>query len=213
MTNLNLRNINVSLFVNGKKKKSAFGEVTFAKFGLTGPAILTLSGEIVDLLQKNQQIELSLDLKPALDDKKLDARLVRDFTNRSKESLSAVLRGLLPQEMVPVCLEEVQLSPDREVTNITATERKRIRLWLKNVTFQVTKHRPFAEAIITAGGINTKEINPKTMESRRTRGLFIIGELLDLQADTGGYNLQAAFSTGWVAGEAAAKKRLKAEGV
>jgi len=208
MDGLNLRNIKVSLFVNGKKKNEAFGEVTFAKFGLTGPAILTLSGEIVDLLHRKQQIQLSLDLKPALNDKKLDARLVRDFTSRAKETLSSVLRGLLPKEMVPICLEEVQLSADRQVTNITAAERKKIRFWLKNFIFTVTNHRPFSEAIITAGGINTREINPKTMESRLTKGLFIVGELLDLHADTGGYNLQAAFSTGWVAGQVATGRNI-----
>ena len=203
MPGLNLRNVKVSLFVNGKKKREAFGEVVFAKFGITGPAILTLSGEIVDLLEKQQQIELSLDLKPALDDKKLDARLIRDFTTRVKETLASVLRGLLPHEIIPVCLAETQLGADRTVTNITAAERRKLRLWLKDFRLKVTGHRPFSEAIITAGGINTKEIDPRTMESRFTKGLYIVGELLDIQADTGGYNLQAAFSTGWVAGGSA----------
>lgn len=205
MPRLNLRNVNVSLFVNGKKKTEAFGEVVFAKFGIGGPAILTLSGEIVDLLETKQQVELSLDLKPALDDKKLDARLIRDFASRAKEPLSSVLRGLLPAEIIPVCLEETGLNADRTVTDITAPERKKLRFWLKNFRIQVTGFRSFAEAIITAGGINTKEINPKTMESRFIKGLYIVGELLDIQADTGGFNLQAAFSTGWVAGESAAR--------
>nr|MBF0223465.1 NAD(P)/FAD-dependent oxidoreductase [Desulfobulbaceae bacterium] len=152
-----------------------------------------------------KQIELSLDLKPALDDKKLDARLIRDFTSRAKEPLTSVLRGLLPPEIIPVCLQETCLNADRSVTDITASERKKLRFWLKNFRIKVTGYRSFPEAIITAGGINTKEINPKTMESRFTKGLFIVGELLDIQADTGGFNLQAAFSTGWVAGESAAR--------
>jgi predicted Rossmann fold flavoprotein len=208
MTGLNLRNINVLMLVNGKKRKEAFGELIFTEFGVTGPTVLTLSGDAVDALRKGHQVVLSLDLKPALDEKKLDRRILRDFASRAKEPFNSFLRGLLPREMVPVCLERTRIAPERAANSITAVERKRLRTWLKDFRLQVTGHRPFTEAIVTAGGIDTREVDPKTMESRLTKGLFIAGELLDIHADTGGYNLQAAFSTGWLAGQAAAQKGM-----
>ena len=207
LAGLNLKNINVRMYVNGKKRHEEFGEVVFAEFGLTGPAILTLSGRAVDYLGNKDRITLSIDLKPALDEKKLDARLLRDFNSRAKEPFDSVLRGLMPREMVPVCLDAVQVSPEKRVSTITAKERRRLRCWLKDMRLDVTGHRPFSEAIITAGGIDTREIDPRTMESRITKGLFLVGELLDIQADTGGYNLQAAFSTGWLAGQCAALEK------
>lgn len=204
MAGLNLRSINVHMLVNGKRCRRAFGEMGFTEFGVTGPVILTLSGGAVDAMLNGHKITLSIDLKPALDEKKLDARLLRDFASRSKEQFSILLRGLLPREMVPVCLNFTEISPCRTASSITAKERGRLRTWLKDFRLEVTGHRPFTEAILTAGGVNTREIDPRTMESRRTKGLFIAGELLDIQADTGGYNLQAAFSTGWLAGRSAA---------
>ena len=205
MAGLNLRNVNVRMLINGRKKREEFGEIVFTEFGMTGPAILTLSGAAVDSLQSGHKVTLSLDLKPALDEKKLDARLQRDIASRGKEQISSLLRGLIPREMVPVCLDLTRIPADRPVCNISAKERTRLRSWLKDFRLEVTGYRPFAEAIITAGGIDTREIDPRTMESRKTKGLFIAGELLDIQADTGGYNLQAAFSTGWLAGRSAAQ--------
>jgi len=205
MVELNLRNVNVRMLINGKKKREEFGELVFTEFGVTGPTILTLSGEAVDSLRTGHKVTLSIDLKPALDEKKLDARLQRDITSRGKEQVSSFLRGLIAREMVPVCLDLTGIPADHPVCNISAKERKQILTWLKDFRLEVVGYRPFAEAIITAGGIDTREIYPRTMESRKVRGLFIAGELLDIQADTGGYNLQAAFSTGWLAGRAAAK--------
>ena len=204
MAELNLRNIAVRLLIDGKKKGEAFGELVFSKFGVTGPVILTLSGIVVDALRAKQQVELVLDLKPALDDKKLDARLLRDFAKRNKEELSSILRGLLPREMVAICLTQTGILPTVLGHKVSADERKKLRLWLKNFRLQVTDHRPLKEAIVTAGGVALGEVNPRTMESKKVAGLYLIGELLDLQADTGGYNLQAAFSTGWLAGKCAA---------
>jgi hypothetical protein len=205
MAELNLRNVNVRMLINGKKKRAEFGEVVFTEFGVTGPTILTLSGEAVDNLRSGQKVTLSIDLKPALDEKKLDARLQRDIASRGKEQISSLLRGLLAREMVPVCLDLIGIPADHPVCNISAKERKRLRAWLKDFRLEVVAYRPFAEAIITAGGLDTREIDPRTMESRKVKGLFIAGELLDIQADTGGYNLQAAFSTGWLAGRSAAQ--------
>lgn len=204
MDGLQLRNIAVRLFIDGKKKAEAFGELSFTDFGLSGPVILTLSGRMVEALQQKQEVSLLLDLKPALDDKKLDARLLRDFEQRRLEPMAAVLRGLLPKEMVAVALEAVAIGEDRPAGTIRSEERKRLRQWLKNFRLPVTGHRPIDEAIVTAGGIDTKEVDPRTMQSRLVRGLYFAGELLDLQADTGGFNLQAAFSTGWLAGRSAA---------
>lgn len=204
MADLNLRNIKVNMYADGKKRREEFGELVFAKFGVTGPVILTLSGEVVDRLDKGEKVSLSIDLKPALDEKKLDARLLRDFESRRDEPLNSLLRGLLPREMVPVCLELTGFSPERTAIDINAKERRRLLNFLKDLRFEVTKPRPLDEAIVTAGGVDTREIDPKTMESKIIKGLYLTGEVLDIQADTGGYNLQAAFSTGWLAGGAAA---------
>ncbi len=204
MTGLNLRNVNTRMLINGRKKREQFGEVVFTEFGITGPSILTLSGDAVDGVRKGHTVSLSIDLKPALDEKKLDERLQRDIVSRGKEHMGSLLRGLVPREMVPVCLNFINVPGDRMACNISAKERRRLGAWLKDFRLEVTGYRPFAEAIITAGGIDTREIDPRTTESRKTKGLFIAGELLDIQGDTGGYNLQAAFSTAWLAGRSAA---------
>lgn len=205
MSGLNLRNVKTQMFINGKKKREEFGEVVFTEFGVTGPSILTLSGEAVDNLRNGHKITLSIDLKPALDEKKLDARLQRDIVSHGKKPISDLLRGLIPQEMISVCLTSIDIPVDRLACDISAIERKRLRIWLKDLRLEITGYRPFAEAIITAGGIDTREIDPRTMESKKIKGLFFAGELLDIQAQTGGYNLQAAFSTGWLAGRSAAQ--------
>jgi len=123
---------------------------------------------------------------------------------RNKEQMSSVLRGLLPREMIPTCLTLNEIPEDRLAGQVTAKERKRLKTWLKDFRLPVSGHRPFTEAIITAGGVDLKEVDPRTMESRKVRGLYLAGEVLDIQGDTGGYNLQAAFSTGCIAGRAAA---------
>jgi hypothetical protein len=204
MAGLNLRNIKASLYIDGKKKKEEFGELVFADFGVTGPVILSLSGLAVDALNNNQKVEIAVDLKPALDENKLEARISRDLASRAGETVDSLLRGLLPKEMVPVCLDSLKISPQRLSSSIGKPERIRLRRWLKEFRLRISGFRPFAEAIITAGGVDTKEIDPRTMQSRKTKGLYLAGELLDIQADTGGYNLQAAFSTGRLAGVSAA---------
>lgn len=204
MDGLDLRNINVRLLTNGKRSRQAFGEMSFTKFGVTGPVILTLSGEVVDGLRRGDKMSLSIDLKPALDEQKLEARLIRDLESRSKETIPSLLRGLLPREMIPVCLKLTEIPADRLACQVTAKERKRLKSWLKDFRLEISGHRPFTEAIITAGGVDLKEVDPRTMESHKAPGLYLAGEILDIQGDTGGYNLQAAFSTGWLAGRAAA---------
>ena len=144
-------------------------------------------------------------MKPALDDKKLDERLVRDFKTYGKRQFNTVLKELLPQKLIPVCIDLTGIPAEKEAHHITAGERKRLRLWLKDFKFDIKGHRSFAEAIITAGGVSIKEIDPRTMASKLVKGLYLAGEVMDINGDTGGYNLQAAFSTGWLAGRAASE--------
>ena len=202
---LSLRNVTVRVWVNGKKRAEAFGEMLFTHFGLSGPIILSLSRQIVDALRQHQRVILSIDLKPALDERKLDARLLRDLDAHGKQQFRTLLKGLLPKKLIPVCIDLTSISPHKAGHQVTAQERKRLRTWLKDFRLEVTGYRPLTEAIITAGGVDTREIDPRTMASRLVEGLYFAGEVLDVDADTGGYNLQAAFSTGWVAGRSAAR--------
>ncbi len=204
MAGLRLRNTGVRLVVDSRRRARQFGELEFTDHGVSGPTVLTLSGAAVDALRQARRVELVLDLKPALDEGRLDARLQRDFARRAREPLASVLRGLLPRQMVPVCLKLTGLPPDRAAGQVRSGQRRRLRSWLKDFRLQVTGHRPLAEAIVTAGGVDLREVDSRTMQSRLVAGLFFAGEVLDLQGDTGGYNLQAAFSTGWLAGRSAA---------
>ncbi len=203
---LSLRNVRINLFINGKKQDERFGEMLFTDFGLSGPIVLSLSRQIVDALRLKTKIVVSLDLKPALDDDKLNNRLLRDLENNGKQKFKSILKGLLPRKLIPVCSVLTEINPDKLGHQITSTERKRLGRWLKDFRFEVSGHRSYNEAIITAGGVSTDEINPRTMESRLIKGLYFAGEVMDIDADTGGYNLQAAFSTGWLAGASAAEK-------
>jgi len=202
---LNLKNVKAVVWVNRKKVGEAFGEMIFTHFGLSGPIILTLSRIVVDALQIGQQVEITVDLKPALDEQKLDNRLIRDLNEHGKKKLENIFRNWLPSSMIPVFIELLMLDPEKACHQVSAAERKKIRYLLKNLSFKITKHRSFKEAIITAGGISEKEINPKTMESKLIQGLYFAGEIIDVDAETGGYNLQIAFSTGWVAGNSCMK--------
>ncbi len=201
---LHLKNIHAALFHRGKKKADDFGECTFTHTGISGPVVLTLSDPAVELLHQGEQdLELVLDLKPALDYAKLDNRLQRDLKNRHTEPIHSILRGLLPRELVGMCLQHLQINPNLPGHQVGGTQRKALRNWLKELRLPITGHRPMDEALVTAGGISLKEVDPRTMQSRLIDGLFLTGELLDLHADTGGFNLQAAFSTGWLAGSSA----------
>jgi predicted Rossmann fold flavoprotein len=151
------------------------------------------------------RVNLSIDLKPALDECKLDSRLLRDLDTHGKQQFRTLLKGLLPKKLIPVCASLTGIPLDKVAHQITAQERKRLRLWLKDFRLEVTGHRPLAAAIITAGGVDTREVDPHTMASRLVEGLYFAGEVLDVDAGTGGYNLQAAFSTGWLAGRSAAR--------
>ena len=202
---LTLRNVSVRVWGDGKKLAEAFGEMLFTHFGVSGPITLTLSRQVVDALRLGQQVCLSIDLKPALDEPRLDARLLRDLDAHGKRQFQTLLQDLLPRKLIPVCIDLTGISPHKVGHQIAAQERKQLRTWLKDFRLQVTGYRPFTEAIVTAGGVDTREVDPRTMASRLVKGLYFAGEVLDVDADTGGYNLQAAFSTGWVAGRSAAQ--------
>jgi hypothetical protein len=201
---LKLRHVEVTVLIDGKRQAQAFGEMQFTHFGVSGPIILTLSRQAVDALRANRKVSLAIDLKPALDQAKLEARLLRDLDSLGKKNFRTLLKGLLPKKLIPVCLQAVEIPAEKPVHQITADERTRLRIWLKDFRLEVTGHRSFKTAIITAGGVATKEIDPRSMASRLVEGLYFAGEVIDVDADTGGYNLQAAFSTGWMAGRAAA---------
>ena len=205
---LNLKNVKAVIWVDGKKAGEDFGEMIFTHFGLSGPIILTLSRIAVAALQNNKKVEITIDLKPALDEQKLDARLIRDLNEQGKKLIGNIFKEWLPASMIPVFIEKLQINPEKECHQVTGNERKQIRNLMKNLCFEVSHNRSFKEAIITAGGIVTSEISPKTMESKLVKGLYFAGELIDLDAETGGYNLQIAYSTGWLAGNSASKPGL-----
>ncbi|MBW2673763.1 MAG: NAD(P)/FAD-dependent oxidoreductase [Deltaproteobacteria bacterium] len=202
---LSLRNVSVVVLVDGAIRGEAFGEMIFTHFGLSGPVILSLSGDVTDALDAGGRVNISIDLKPALDERKLDERLLRDLDLHGRRKFETLLKDLLPAKLIPLCAEQIGISPDRRGHQITAGERRRLRAWLKGFCLEVTGIRPIDEAIVTAGGVDTREIDPRTMASRCMEGLYFAGEVMDVDADTGGYNLQAAFSTGWLAGRSAAR--------
>lgn len=197
---LSLRNVEVTLWADGEKAGQQFGEMLFTHFGVTGPIILTLSRQVAKLLDEGNFVELSINLKPALTPEQLDARILRDFEKYQRKELKNAMHDLLPGKLIAPVLDSAYLEPDRMVNTITKEERKRLAETLQNLMLTVTKTRPIAEAIVTAGGVCVKEINPKTMESKIVKGLYFAGEIADVDAYTGGYNLQAAFSMGAAAG-------------
>jgi hypothetical protein len=202
---LSLKNVRAALLASGQKVEEEFGEMLFTHFGVSGPIILTLSGRAVDELGRGK-VELSIDFKPALSPEQVDRRLLREFEAGGKKKILNILPNLLPQRMIPVFLRRAELPPDRKGGEIRTEARKRMVHLLKDWRFTLRKARPMEEAIVTAGGVTVKEIHPATLESRILRGLYFCGEVIDIDGKTGGYNLQAAFSTGWAAGEAAAKE-------
>ena len=199
MQGLSLKNVSISVFKGKKVLYQEFGEMLFTHFGVSGPLILSASSFVSKELE-NKTLDMKIDLKPALSEEKLDARLLREFEENGKKQYKNFLGGLLPAKMIPAFLELSGISPEKKALEITKEERKRIILTLKAFPVTLTGTRDFDEAIITKGGISVKDVNPSTMESKRTEGLFFAGEVLDLDALTGGFNLQIAWSTGYLAG-------------
>ncbi len=196
---LSLRNISITIIdKKGRKVYGDFGEMLFTHFGVSGPVILSASRHILPYGYKD--VKLVIDLKPALDEETLDSRIRRDFEEFSRKQFKNSLDELLPQKMIPVIIELSGIPEDKPVNQITKEERHKIVELLKNFTLEITGSRPISEAIVTAGGVRTSEINPSTMESKLVKGLYFAGEIIDVDAYTGGFNLTIAFSTGCLAG-------------
>lgn len=199
---LSLKNVTVSLYAEGEKKPlySELGEMMFTHFGLTGPEILSASAYIDD--PKTRKYYITIDMKPALSAEKLDQRIMRDFAKYSNRDYINSLCDLLPKKMVPVVVGLSHIEPSQKVNQITREQRERIVSTLKCLTLHITGTRPIDEAIVTKGGVELTGVDPKTMQSKTVNGLYFAGEVLDVDAFTGGYNLQIAFSTGFSAGSA-----------
>ncbi len=198
-----LKNVQISIKVDGTTAfTSGVGEMTFADDGLTGPLVLSASRTATRPLHEGRTVKLLLDLKPGLSTEQLDRRLQQDLAANGTRIFNDALRLWLPAEFIPLALPRLHIEYYKRLHQITGDERRRLCRWLKEVEFAVCGTHDWPEAIATQGGVSLAEVNPKTMESRSVRGLYIVGELLDLDADTGGYNLQIAFSTGHAAGEA-----------
>jgi predicted Rossmann fold flavoprotein len=201
---LSLKNVNFTIeTAQGKKLIQDFGEMLFTHFGISGPIVLSCSYKAVDYWQKTKEPLIGIiDFKPALTPEKLDARILRDIEEQKNKQLKNSLHSLMPSKLIPVFIQRAGISPDKAMHQITREERQRMVELLKNFRFTITKARPIEEAIVTAGGVSVKEVSPKTMESKLVRGLYFTGEVLDIDGMTGGFNLQAAFSTGYLAGTA-----------
>ena len=204
---LSLKNVKIILknMQSNQKIYEDFGEMLFTQFGVSGPTILSSSAHLlrvkkVDELLKNHNIKLYIDLKPALSVEELDIRVRRDFEEFKNKEFKNSLEKLLPKKMIESIVEMSGINPSKKVNEITKEERRKLVTLLKNFEVTITGFRPIEEAIVTAGGISTKEINPKTMESKIVQGLYFAGEIIDVDSYTGGFNLQIAYSTGFVAG-------------
>jgi len=200
-----LKNVSAELRINGKKEAAEFGEMAFLDGFLAGPIIITLSRAAVQALHAGHKVEIILDLKPALEHATLDRRLLREIENNRGIDIAGLSAKLLPADLRRYCLEQTGLTASRKADQMSAEQRKTLRLWLKEQHYPISGHAPWEQAIVTAGGIATNEINPNTLESKIIANLHFAGEIIDIDADTGGYNLQAAFSTGWLAGLSAAQ--------
>jgi len=201
---LSLRNIGIAAYdEKGKKQYEDFGEMLFTHFGISGPTVLSMSAH----LKHNKKYTVAIDLKPALDEGKLKARIIRDFEKAPKKHLINSLDELLPKALIPVIVRNSGIEPHKAVCEITREERAALIDAIKHLRLTIKGTRPVEEAIVTSGGVKVSEIDPSTMESKKVHGLYFAGEVIDVDGYTGGFNLQAAFSTGYLAGESCAKER------
>jgi hypothetical protein len=200
---LTLKNIRLRFSDGRQEIVSDIGELLFTDFGISGPLVLSLSARVVDWLSDNKKVFAEIDLKPALSAEQLDARLLREIKAGPRKDLQNMFKALLPQRLTGVVLALLKINPHKKANQLTLSERRGILSLLKAWRLDIAGARPLEEAMVTRGGVSLKEVNPRTMESRLVKGLYFCGEMLDVDADTGGFNLQAAFSTGYLAGESA----------
>ncbi len=202
---LSLKNVSLKLFQNGKKQDERFGEMLFTHFGVSGPIVMDMSKNIGALL-KSGPVKLILDLKPALDFKKLDKRILGDFKKCSGRIFKNSLNELLPQSMIPVMVKLSGMEPNRQVDHITREERNKLVHLFKGLELTPVELLGFKWSVVTSGGIALKEVSPNTMGSKKIKNLYFAGEILDLDGPSGGYNLQECWSSGYLAGESAVKR-------
>ena len=207
MQGLSLRNVSLTVFENDKKIYTDFGEMLFTHFGVSGPMVLSASAHMRRFDKKKYRLEI--DLKPALDEQTLDKRLLSDFEKHANSDFCNALDELLPQKLIPVLGELTGIPPHQKVHDITKEQRRELLRLLKHFPVAIAGLRPVTDAIITSGGVKVREINPATMESKIVKGLYFAGELIDVDAYTGGFNLQIAWATGRAAGIAAAQKEME----
>jgi predicted Rossmann fold flavoprotein len=201
---LTLKNIRIKFSVGKKEIVSEVGELLFTGTGVSGPLVLTLSGEIFDWLEDSKEVNVEIDLKPGLTREQLGARLLREFKSGSRKTVRNILKGLLPQRLIDCFIRLAKINNDTQGSQVSRKDREKIISFLKGFRLSISGALPIEEAMVTRGGVSLKDIDPRTMESRKVKGLYFCGELIDIDADTGGFNLQAAFSTGYLAGESAA---------
>lgn len=202
---LSLKNVEVSIYENQKRIFKDFGEMLFTHFGVSGPLILSASSMINENIKKHP-LTLSIDLKPALTIEQLDKRVIREFEENKNKQFKNTINSLFPAKLIPIMIELSEISPEKQVNEISKDERARFVHLIKNLKMTIIGFRDYNEAIITRGGVHIKEIDPSTMESKKVKGLYFIGEVLDLDALTGGYNLQIAWSTAYAAGNSIKKQ-------
>jgi len=201
---LTLKNVRIKFISPKSEVNSEVGEVLFTASGISGPMVLTLSGIVVDWLKEKLPVYAEIDLKPGLTREQLDNRFLREFKLNSKKNIRNTLKSILPLRLIDLFISQAKVDPRKQCSQINQKEREAFVSLLKGFRLDIPASRPLEEAIVTRGGVCLKEINPRTMESRLFKGLYFCGEMVDLDADTGGFNLQAAFSTGYLAGESAA---------
>jgi predicted Rossmann fold flavoprotein len=202
---LTLKNIVLTFYHGRKKIKTDVGDLLFTHLGISGPLVISMSGMVVDWLRNQEEVFAEIDLKPAVSQQDLDRRLMNDFKAEPKKIIKNLLKGFLPQRMVETFLNLAEVDPEKQVNKISHEERHRLLELFKRMRMDIGSADPFGTAMVTQGGVSVREIDPKTMSSRIVKGLYFAGEMVDIDGDTGGFNLQAAFSTGYLAGKSSAK--------
>jgi len=198
---LTLKNIQLRFLAEKRKLESTVGEMLFTENGISGPLVISLSRDVVNWLSLGKKVKVEIDLKPGLTDEQVKKRLLRELSNDSRKSIFNMLKSLLPAKLIPICLKALSIDQNKRAHQIKKAERNALARFLKKFTLEISSSAGFEKAMVTAGGVSLKDVDPKTMASRKIENLYFCGEILDLDADTGGFNLQAAFSTGYLAGK------------
>ncbi|MCK5579703.1 MAG: NAD(P)/FAD-dependent oxidoreductase [Candidatus Omnitrophica bacterium] len=205
LSGVTLKNIRIRFCSEKKQIVSDVGELLFTRFGVSGPLVISLSGQVVDWLEKGKKVGLEIDLKPGLSEGQLEKRILKEFKAAPKKNIKNLLKSFLPLRLVDIFLKLVKIDENKRGSQVTQQERRKLASLLKGLPLEITRPRGIEFAMVTRGGISLKDVDPKTMASRVVKNLFVVGEMVDVDGDTGGFNLQAAFSTGYLAGQMTAR--------